>query len=362
MGKRLTLMLTSFAFFFLLLELGYRRIDPYPYFSPWEMNRNEHGNLTEYDARLGWKGSANAETVFVTQNARVTIAHNATGHRDIREDERSPDTPAIVFLGDSFTWGYDVEFKEAFANRVRKHRGDFEIYNYGHRGYGTDQSLLAFESWPGLRPLGLVFLMFYENDVADNSHDVRSLKPKPRFRVENDELVLTHVPVPHNKHIWEKGERTHSSARPSRMEHMRNVLFKSHLMHALHRRFNHKEGERDYDTVGPDALPPDAWDVTSRLIKRINDLTHQYGGQLCLVRIPSKGETLRPEAYTAYDTHLRAISKACAIDYIDLRPHLQASPLRTYYRDGIHWTPRGHEIVAQVLLDYLAESHPPSPH
>ncbi|MDA1044496.1 MAG: SGNH/GDSL hydrolase family protein, partial [Verrucomicrobia bacterium] len=211
--------------------------DPYPYFSPWKMNHNEHGNLTEYDAKLGWKGTANAKTVFVSQNARVSIVHNEDGRRDIRENERSAGTPAAVFLGDSFTWGYDVDFAQIFVHRVAEAHPDLEVYNFGHRGYGTDQSLLAFEGWTPPRPLALVFLMFYENDLADNSHDIRYRKNKPRFQLNDGKLVLTNVPVPPNKVVWKKAAQTQPLERPSPRARLRVFLFKSHLVHALHRRF-----------------------------------------------------------------------------------------------------------------------------
>ncbi|MDA1044497.1 MAG: hypothetical protein O3C57_04660 [Verrucomicrobia bacterium] len=107
-----------------------------------------------------------------------------------------------------------------------------------------------------------------------------------------------------------------------------------------------------------DDLPADAWNVTARLIERINGLTQERGGRLCLVRIPSKGETLWPDAYAQFGQNLRAIAQTSHIDYIELLPYLQATPLRTYYRDGIHWTPHGHDIVARVLGDYLDRSPP----
>jgi phospholipase/lecithinase/hemolysin len=63
---------------------------------------------------------------------------------------------------------------------------------------------------------------------------------------------------------------------------------------------------------------------------------------------------LTPDMYAQFNAELGAITQAAGIDYIDLRPHLEATPLRTYYRDGIHWTPRGHKIVAKVIQAYLA--------
>jgi lysophospholipase L1-like esterase len=352
--KRLLLMLSSFAFFFMLLELGYRRVDPYPYFAPWEINRNEFGNLTEYDEHLGWRGTPNAERAFVTQNARVTLRHNAGGHRDVEEAKRSKDLPAIVFLGDSFTWGYDVEYDDMFVNHVRAANPENETYNFGHRGYGTDQALMIFERNTPQRPLQHVFLMFYENDLADNTQTIRYKKNKPRFLIQNDTLTLTNAPVPHNRQAWKTASATVAKPTPTLKNQARQLLFHSHLLHALHHRFTHPDLTQDLSTLTPADLPEDAWEVTRRLILRIGARAEQLGGKLCVLRIPSKSETLTPDMYAQFHAELSAITQAAGIDYIDLRPALEATPFRTYYRDGIHWTPRGHQIVAKVIQEYLA--------
>ncbi len=136
------------------------------------------------------------EAEFVTRNNRVWLAHNQLGFRDIEHDESSSEKPAIAFLGDSFTWGYEVEFEEMFVNRLRGRFPGYDVYNLAHRGYGTDQAYLAFKNWETERPVALVVLMFSENDVGDNSTDFNYAKPKPKFVVEQDELILTGVPVP----------------------------------------------------------------------------------------------------------------------------------------------------------------------
>ncbi len=55
-SKKIALTLGSLILCFLLIESYYRIFDPYPYFSYAEINRTEHGNLSEYDQTLGWKG------------------------------------------------------------------------------------------------------------------------------------------------------------------------------------------------------------------------------------------------------------------------------------------------------------------
>ncbi len=178
------LVLGAVSLALVLAELGYRIFDPFPYFSPWEINKNQHGNLTEYHPRLGWSGVPGGSARFTTENASVSLQHNASGFRDIEVEERSPGKPAIVFLGDSFTWGYEVEFDEMFVSLLRERRKDFEFFNLAHRGYGTDQALMTFRGWQSERKLHRVVLMFSENDVADNNSDWRNKKGEAQVRTQ----------------------------------------------------------------------------------------------------------------------------------------------------------------------------------
>ena len=208
-------------------EIGYRVIDPFPYFPESEVNRTEHGNLTEYDPLLGWRGVPGGRARFTTKNASVWLQHNAEGFRDIEPEERSPDKPAIVFLGDSFTWGYEVEFDEMFVSLLRERREDFELFNLSHRGYGTDQELMIFRDWRSERRLERVVLMFAENDVADNNSDWRNRKPKPRFELGEGGLRLTDVPVSEVPE-WDSEAESESSGSPDESS-LGEWLLRSHL-------------------------------------------------------------------------------------------------------------------------------------
>src|SRR5262249_27566101 len=158
-------------FCFLVMELGYRVLDPFPFFRLDEIN-NTWGAahpLAMYDSELGWKGVPKARAEYATLNGRVSIALNAYGFRDLEHEDQKADHPPIVFLGDSFTWGYEVEFDDMFVTKLRNSLPAYEIFNLAYEGYGTDQELLTFKRWHHNGPLELVALMFCENDVEDNN-------------------------------------------------------------------------------------------------------------------------------------------------------------------------------------------------
>ena len=116
---------------------------------------------------LGWSGVPSGIAPFVTPNSKTLLKNNRFGFRDIEHTEDSG-KEAIVFLGDSFTGGYEVNFNEMFVNILRPKLPHYEIFNLSHRGHGTDQQLLTFKHWRYDGPIKLVVLMFSENDFRDN--------------------------------------------------------------------------------------------------------------------------------------------------------------------------------------------------
>jgi hypothetical protein len=336
-----------------LAEVGYRVIDPFPYFRESEVNRTEHGNLTEYHPLLGWRGVPGGRARFTTKNASVWLEHNAEGFRDVEPEERSPEKPAIVFLGDSFTWGYEVEFDQMFVSLLRKRRPDYELFNLSHRGYGTDQELMIFRDWSSKRRLHRVVLMFAENDVADNNSGWRNRKPKPRFELGEGGLRLTGVPVPEVPE-WDPEAESESSGSVDESS-LGEWLLRSHLYRDVELRIGEitEPGEPGEAERGVADCAELDLRVTGALLAEIRDEAERRGGALLIFAIPSKGELYQGEAHRPYQRCIEPLCRELRIEYHDLAPALEASWRRTYYRFGKHWTPRGHAVVAGAIEDVL---------
>lgn len=344
--KKLSLLFAGCCVGFLLIEVAYRLVDPFPYYPPWQINVTEHGNLSQYDAELGWKGVPNARELFVTHNAKVWLEHNALGFRDIAPEDRSSDKPALVFLGDSFTWGFEVEFENMFVNLIRRELPGYEVFNLAHRGYGTDQALLTFRRWHDARPLDRVVLMFSENDPEENNSDFEYSKPKPKFEVVGDELVLTGVPVPRTE-AWQ-APRADGEERKTFVEYAAYFAYRSHFLHDLSHRIK--------GLFKKDVVPfGDAEDLelTRRILRELRDEVAGRGGRLAVVAIPSKLEFMSIDGYVPYQHRLRPLCAELDVDYLDLGPALETSWLSTYYRAGMHWNRRGHAVAASAILEFL---------
>jgi len=310
-----------------------------------------------YDADMGWKGVPGGKAQFVTENSSVWLAHNRQGFRDSEHDYSAEEKPAIVFLGDSFTWGYEVASEEMFVNRLRDMFPAYEVFNLAHRGYGTDQSLLTFMRYGNELASSLVVLMFSDNDVSDNNAEVRYRKPKPKFQIVNNQLVLTGVPVPTSE-AW----TSPPDMRPDtwKMKFGR-LLFHSHFLHDVNFRIDLLLKSREKKTASEAKTNPVSegrrsdLTLTSRILEELRDNVERSDSRLLVVFIPAKNQIAGLDDSMPYQDEIADLCRKLGIEHLDLAPMFKSTWLRTYYRVGSHWNSRGHEIAATALVEYLNE-------
>lgn len=352
--QNITLLFGSLIFSLIVIEIGFRVLDPTPFFSDSEINNTEHGNLSVYDDALGWKGVPNGEAEFVTRNNRVWLSHNRHGFRDIEHDPRSDEKPAIVFLGDSFTWGYEVEFDEMFVNRLRDRLPRYEIFNLAHRGYGTDQALLTFNQWNDKRSPGLVVLMFSENDMKDNNSDFNDDKPKPKYQLRNNELILTGTPVPKDE-SWMRTSDVEATPDSWKVA-LKHLFYSMHFINNMRIRYKlfrerGRPGLTEDNTKQQKSDPH--YTLTSRILEELRNEVIRRGSRLIVVFIPSKREIDELDDSVPYQTIIAGFCENLGVEYVDLAPDLKKAFFRTYYRQGMHWNAHGHKVAAEALNDYL---------
>lgn len=359
----IVLMLGALLICFIITEVGYRIFAPFPHFSRFIINVTQHGNLSTYDEILGWRGIPSGQAEFVTINNKVWLAHNRYGFRDIDHSKYVDKKPAIVFLGDSFTWGFEVEFEEMFVNRMRDMFQDYEIFNLAHRGYGTDQSLLTFKGWHSKHPLELVVLMFCENDVEDNNAISRYCKLKPKYQLVEDRLVLMGIPVPKDNR-WEqppsledasKLQEIFFSRKTIIIEYLKQILFSSHFLHDVYFRCrllicNNNNSVHIGKNNEPDLT------LTVRILEELKKEVERRNAKLVVGLIPSKREIEKLDTSPPYQVGIAGLCQQLDIEYLDLAPHFKNTWLRTYYRQGMHWNAHGHKIAAKALSDFITKN------
>ena len=136
MYRKYYIIIISYLIYFILIlligELSLRVFFPNRYHTL----KDERNTIYSYHEKLGWFQKSNQQALYKASQEFIVNTNNL-GFRDKDHDPKEKDR--ILFLGDSFTWGYDVEEKNRFTNNLQqKLLNSHDILNMGVSGYGTD--------------------------------------------------------------------------------------------------------------------------------------------------------------------------------------------------------------------------------
>jgi hypothetical protein len=302
----LALTLAASEFILRVADLRYLRLD-----------QSERSLLYAHDPQLGWSPVPNSAAKF-TATRTITVQHNSLGLRDVEPD--GAPKPTVMFVGDSFVWGYDVEADERFTEVIRQSLPGHRIVNAGVSGYGTDQEyLLLRRLWDRIKP-DVVVLIYFQNDRFDNATNARYYGAfKPYFQVSPQGGEFRGQPVPHSRHYIFKNHWL-----------TRNSLL-ARLAVSAYVPLRH-----------PAVSVPDP---TEHLVGMMRDFVAAHGakflvGVLDEPRIIGLLQT-QQIPYVVLDDPPDRLD----LRYIDAANHQRG-----------HWTPRGHARAAGDLMRLLAET------
>jgi lysophospholipase L1-like esterase len=264
--------------------------------------------IYNYDAELGWFPVPNSDVSF-TGMRTIRSRHNSLGLRDIEPDTTAK--PTIAFFGDSFVWGYDAEQNERFTEILRAKLTDQRIVNAGVTAYGTDQEyLLLRRLWDRLKPNVVVLMVCTDNDRKDNTANTRQDGPyKPYFDMTRG--TFEGIPVPWSRHLY------FADSWLARNSWVFRVAVSAYVLIAH----------------SPVSVP----DPTERLIGMMKDFVESKGAKFLV------GLQYREPALEAALSNMKI-------------PFTSFEGADHEYGDGDHWTPKGHEQVADRLLTLLREN------
>ena len=271
---------------------------------------DERNLLYAFDPALGWFPRPSTGSRFLGERS-IEVRHNSLGLRDIEIGAAGNKT--ILFLGDSFVWGYDVDIGDRFTERLRRDLPQHRIVNAGIAGYGTDQEFLLLQRlWERVKPDIIVVMFCVDNDRRDNSTNSRyDGHYKPYLELTPDGgAQFRGQPVPKSRHVYfiENPLAHHSwLARVA-------VSAFVQLRHP----------------------PLQVADPTERLVGMMRDFVHARGARFMV--------GLQHE-----EPQLQSFLTAQKI------PHTSFDGADHYLGDGDHWTPKGHDFVAARLTALLAE-------
>lgn len=275
-----------------------------------EVSRDERTMLYRYDEILGWRPVANSSNRFVGSRA-ITVVNNSLGFRS--SEPVTNDHPGLMFLGDSFVWGYDVEANERFTDKLQARHPEWNVYNLGVSGYGTDQEFLLLQmQFARYRPRVVFVEYSAETDEADNSTNCRyEGYYKPYCTIVTNRLQIQGLPVPRSERVFVAQHR---------------LLARAYFVRLLARGW--------FKLTAPPVVSNPS--PTGAILLNMQQFARSQGAAFAV------GLTLpRPRLEEFLQRH--------NIPFVELTTMLR------YPTNGSHWTPEGHTVICERLEEFLTK-------
>jgi lysophospholipase L1-like esterase len=319
------------------------------------------------DPVIGYRLRPGARTRFATSEFAADISVTAAGVRD--EEEVGPKRPGerrIVILGDSLVLSVQVDFEQTFGELLERRLNAnapagvrYRVINAGVQGYGPVQELLFFRQVARqLEPDVVLTAVFVGNDAEEAYASRARLDPdaRPAGEAAAEEVVTR----------------------------LRRIVRRSMVLQILRLR-TIAASERFTSWVAPPEPPLQSYAVspapridegigiTRRCLEDIASGASSIGARSGIVLMPARFQIDDED----YDRLREAVERAggamdrdganrrftAALEgleapLVDLLPALRGTGPgpRLFYAETVHLTPRGHEIVAGALEQFLRES------
>jgi lysophospholipase L1-like esterase len=322
-----------------------------------------------YDATLGWDNKLGCVGRFESAEFQTVVRTNGQHMRESETFGLKTDRMRIAVVGDSFVWGHGVGEKDRFTERLQQKLGlEYEVLNFAVGGFGTDQYLLKIKKDILQFEPDLLLVVFFINDLQDIRREANHLGvPKPYYRLGDDGIELTGVPVP-KVEGWDRPERG---------------LLRSRLWETV-------EKALDIAAVvggasGPDFFNPEhiellattnsaeleqSIELNDLIYREMHELARAHNITLVVTEIPYK-EYFIPEVTLTerfgltrsdvrFDSSQQTLQRLSGrLGFLYLNPYSRFrghGGLGNFYVSDQHLNPQGHVRMAEVVYGGLRES------
>jgi hypothetical protein len=318
--------------------------------------------------------SVYGDTVVYNKVRFVVREPNAEGFLDVEHAlEKAPGIRRIGVFGDSYVEATQVPLEQVFHRRVEKKLGveRVEVLGFGMSGWGTLHSYLAFDQFAPRYGLDAAVYVFVENDLGDNALEIQGarafrLSPKVYAMLSpwapGYELVFTNPPdrlgAAFRVSKWFQENLLLARlawSRASLFAQLGIALQSDEADREMMTRAREVPNQNDLPSTWPAPYAERARRLGEHILRRWRDRAQAEGCALFVLYVPRGEEQLR-DPTVANDTWrvwLEATTRTLGLPLIDpsraLMRRLEAGD--AVYDD--HWSPAGHEVVAEVLANRL---------
>lgn len=326
---RVVLLVVSVCLTLLVLEVAVRLHRGELFGSASRSTESGLGRM-EFHPRLGWTSRPGRFGEAWTSNV------DASG---LRSNGRAfaADRPSILVVGDSFTFGDEVEDGETWPAQLEGILNK-RVYNAGVGAYGIDQAFLRAELLLDQLKPGLVVLSFISDDInrTEFSHYPYGRGWKPYFKYVNGSLVLENVPVSDKP----------PPPSPRQFQTLHSALSYSSLADAI---LSRTAFQWWHNLPAIEQVHRDGENVSVELLVKLNQLTKERGVNFLAVALGTNGLI----GDNARLPNVVRLARAKGVNVVDLSTDMASSHSPDQFRPGGHYSPSMNRAVAERIAVFL---------
>lgn len=359
----------------LLIEISLRIFYPQPVFK--RKLPESFPRIYETGDYLPFKLKPNSKDYFLGPidefNASVEI--NSKGYRDYEFDvEKKIDEYRILFLGDSFTFGWAVELEETYHKQLEKRlNSNYEVISAGWvSGQSPDTAYLYLKKEGiELNPDMVIIGVYIGNDFDDYKTYKHILEFDENGDLESISSDLLYVDEENRLRMIEIDNRNFLKKALYKINVF--LTFKSHFYTLFKNSFRKPlsffySGKPSVDVssqIYTDEIRKDI-DYNLDFFLKIKNLTDRNNISLVLVLIPYEeqvyGKKIRDESnllknWTKPSEFMKDFGLKNDILIIDLLPYfneyVKNNEEKLYFSGDGHWNRNGHRLAGKILYDEL---------
>lgn len=290
----------------------------------------------------------------------IPIETNRLGFRDSDYDlDALAGQRPVVFLGDSYIFGWGVErserISERLADKLRAEGDDVPVLNMGLWGSGTYQAIDVLDAFARRSNPRLVVLGFFiGNDFLDNLA-AAGLPGDEVAPVDDPADALKFIPLITPDLTAREVLRTSPI-----VNLVKYGLWGSSAFRSLFNRLDIRNDRIQLYAPGSSESDEALYGPTLQALTTFVERARELQVPVIVLLIPDHLQALDPQLFEDYDRtrpqrilagHLESIG----VDVIDLLPAFRdaTDPQALYFREDKHWSAPGHELAAGILFDKI---------
>jgi lysophospholipase L1-like esterase len=295
---------------------------------------------------------------------------NARGFRGPAFSPAARGKKRVLFMGDSFVFGVNVEEQDSMPAVLRRFLGQgYEVLNMGVQGYGPDQSLIQLEdaalSW---EPDKVILALYPTNDFADMEKN-KLFRLDAQGGLERVSPTLTSPLFPRwrtaalfsliKRRFMPRGE-TEDVPDPFDPESYRKLFYS----------FFRDSSDRDFIDIPDSEKARDKKELMRAVLQRFRDLLKERGIDFFVIVLPAMENVqlpevmaalgIPPEKYFTNEDMAVSILKELGIPHVNLYRLFLPRRDRTAFFDvpDGHLSREGYRYVARFLNLYVRALEP----